>query len=78
MDVTKVKAAIATAHEELNKVLDAQFKDRQVNGLRTLGLAANALELAEKHLDKAVEQAKPKEVAQPAPAADGKKTGGKK
>ena len=60
MDVSRVKAAIDAAHAELNTVIDAEFKARQVNGLRTLTLAANALLLAEKHLDKAIQQTTPK------------------
>jgi hypothetical protein len=57
MNVDKVRKALAVAREELGKVTDAQFKAKQVNGLRTLTLADNAIGLVEKHLDKAVEQA---------------------
>jgi hypothetical protein len=57
MNVDKVRKALAVAREELSKVTDAQFKAKQVNGLRTLTLADNAITLVEKHLDKAVEQA---------------------
>lgn len=57
MNVDKVRKALATAREELLKVTDAQFKAKQVNGLRTLTLADGAISLVEKHLDKAVEQA---------------------
>lgn len=57
MDISKVKKALGVAREELTKLTDAQFKAKQVNGLRTLTLADNAIGLVEKHLDKAVEQA---------------------
>lgn len=64
MDISKVAAKIEEARQALNTVVDAEWKGKRVNGLRTLGLAENALGLAEKHLAKAVKQTTPK-----APAA---------
>lgn len=60
MDVTKINAAIDTAHQELNTVIDAEVKAKSFVALRTLGLAANALSLAQTHLKKAVKQTTPK------------------
>lgn len=70
MDVSKVTTAINKAHEELNAVTDAAFKSRNVNGLRSLTLAAQNLGNAQKALDKAVSQSAPKAAA---PATDAKK-----
>jgi hypothetical protein len=72
MDVTKVKAAIATALKELNSVTDAEFSARRLAGLRPLTLAANALQLADGHLTKAAKAGQPK-VATEAAATTGKK-----
>ena len=71
MDVSKVTAAIDEAHKQLNTVIDAEFKGRRLNALRTLSLAANALTLAQTNVTKAVQQTTPKPAA-PA-AAKGKK-----
>lgn len=71
MDVSKAKAAIATALKELNSVTDAEFAARRLAGLRPLTLAANALQLADGHLDKAAKAGTAK--AEKAPAAAGKK-----
>ena len=67
MDTSKVIAAINAAHQELNGLIDGEFKARRVNGLRRLQNAASALELAAKHVTAAAEQVKPK--APKAPAA---------
>lgn len=66
MDVTKVTAAIDEAHKQLNTVIDAAFAGRQIDGLRSLTNAANALTLAEGHVKKAVQQMTPKPAAAPA------------
>ena len=73
MDVTKVKAAIATALKELNTVTDAEFQARRLAGLRPLTLAGKALQLADSHLDKAAKAGQPKAEAAPAEPAAGKK-----
>ena len=73
MDVSKVKAAIDAVHVELNSVIDAEFKVRNLGALRTFSLVAAALELADTHLNKAVKQTERKAakagvvVAEPAP-----------
>ena len=64
MDITKVKQAIDEAHKQLNGVIDTEFQARRLQALRTLSLAANALTLAETHLNKAVTQTTPKEPKQ--------------
>lgn len=69
MDLTKFKAAVDKAHEELNSIIDAEYRGKRLNGLRTLGLAANALTLAVSHVTKAAEQGKPKQEAAPEAAA---------
>ena len=56
MNVSKVKAAIDNAQKELNTEIDAAFKARKLNVVRTLDLASKALERAAGHLDTAVEQ----------------------
>jgi hypothetical protein len=61
MDVTKVKAAIATALKELNTITDAEFQARRLAGLRPLTLAAKALELANGHVEKAAKAGQPAE-----------------
>jgi hypothetical protein len=82
MDVSKVTAALKTAQDELNTVVDGEFKERRLKGLRPLTLAQNAIALAEKHLATATERTAPKADAAPAggdkaaPAA-GKKAAGK-
>lgn len=63
MDIAKLKAAIDTAHNELNSVTDAAVKGKNVNGLRSLVLASNHLGDALKHIEKAAVQAAPKVVA---------------
>lgn len=73
MDVTKVQAAIDEAHKQLNTVIDAAFAARQIDGLRSLTNAANALTLAEGHVKKAVTQTTPKAEPVAAAPAKGKK-----
>lgn len=74
MDIAKIKAAIAVANEELNGVIDGEFKARRLKGLNRLNNAANALKLAETHLDAAVKQGEAKAATTPAtPKAAGKK-----
>lgn len=63
MDVTKVTAAIDEAHKQLNTVIDAAYQSRQLNVLNTLGHAANALKLAQTHVDAAVKRTTPKAAA---------------
>ena len=82
MDVSKVTAALVEAQNQLNAVIDEEFKARRIKGLRPLTLAQNAIALAEKHVATATERTAPKqEVAAPAgeakPAAAGKKAAGK-
>jgi len=81
MDVSKVTAALTEAQNQLNAVIDEEFKARRIKGLRPLTLAQNAITLAEKHVATATERTAPKaEVAAPAagekPAA-AKKAAGK-
>lgn len=64
LDITKTNAAIDTAITELNSVTDGAFKARNVNGLRSLTLAAQNLETAQKHIAKAAVQSAPKAAAQ--------------
>ena len=73
MDVSKVRAAIATAQKELNTVTDGEFQARRLVGLRPLTLAAKALGLADSHLEKASKAGQPKAEAAPAPAEPAKK-----
>jgi len=82
MDVSKVTAALTEAQNQLNAVIDEEFKARRIKGLRPLTLAQNAIALAEKHVATATERTAPKqEVAATAgeakPAAAGKKAAGK-
>jgi len=56
MDVSKIKAALATAQSELNTVTDEEFKARRLKGLRPLTLAAGAIELAVKHVSTAADR----------------------
>lgn len=63
LDTKKVEAAIETAHQELNTVIDGAVKARNVNGLRSLTLAVNHLNDATKHVAKAVTQSAPKVAA---------------
>jgi hypothetical protein len=60
MDTTKLRSALETTQQELNTVIDGAVKSRNVNGLRSLTLAANHLADAGKHVEKAVSQAAPK------------------
>lgn len=60
MDVSKVTAALKTAQDELNAVVDGEFKERRLKGLRPLTLAQNAIALAEKHVATANERTAPK------------------
>ena len=77
MDVSKVTAALTEAQNQLNAVIDEEFKARRIKGLRPLTLAQNAITLAEKHVATATERTAPKaEVA--APAAGDKPAAGKK
>lgn len=71
MDVSKVTAALTEAQGQLNAVTDEEFKARRLAGLRPLTLAANAIELAQKHLATATERTKPKGDA---PAGDAGET----
>lgn len=73
MDVSKVLAALGEATKELNTVTDEEFKARRLKGLRPLTLAANAIELATKHVNTANERtteapAQPAGEAKPAAA----------
>lgn len=73
MDVTKVSTALTEAQNALNAVTDEEFKARRIKALRPLTLAAQAIELAQKHIATAVERttpaAPPAEGAKPAKAA---------
>lgn len=55
-EVNKVQAAIDAAHAALNPQIDAAFKARKLNVVRTLDLASKALERATGHLKTAAEQ----------------------
>ena len=74
MDVSKVRGLIAEAQKELNGITDAEFQARRLSALRPLTLAAQALALADGHLEKAAAKTAPKAEA---PAAE-KKAAGKK
>ncbi len=56
MDISKVKASLDKAQESLNTQIDAAFKARKLNVVRTLDLASKAIDRAASHLDTAVEQ----------------------
>jgi len=60
MDVKKLKAALKTVNEELSTVIDGKTKARDLKGFRSLISAGQHIEAAEKNIDKAVEQSKPK------------------
>jgi cob(I)alamin adenosyltransferase len=60
INVDKVKTQIDATHAELNSVIDAAVKSRATTGLRSLVLAGQNLEAAEKHLARAVAQTTPK------------------
>ncbi len=70
MDTTKIKAAIDTAHQELNTIIDGEWKARRVAGMRALDLAAKALNLAAGHVETAAKRLLPKVVK---PVKAGKK-----
>jgi hypothetical protein len=73
MEITKVKSAIEAAQKELNGLTDAEFQARRITSLRPLTLAAQALELAAKHVASAAKRAEPKAPKDPAaPKAAGK------
>jgi hypothetical protein len=79
MDVSKVTAALKTAQDELNQVVDGEFKERRLKGLRPLTLAQNAITLAEKHIATASERTAPKaDTAAAGAAAGGEKAAGAK
>lgn len=61
MDVSKVKAAITNAQNELRAVADAEFKARRIDGLRPLAGADARLTQALAKLDDAVAKTQPKE-----------------
>lgn len=63
INVKPVQDALAEAVTKLNEVTDAEFKARRLQGLRPLTLAANAIELAQKHLASAEKRTSPKEDA---------------
>lgn len=60
INIEPILKALETARQALNTAVDAEWKVKRVNGLRTLGLAENAIQLTEKHLAKAVKQTSPK------------------
>lgn len=60
MNLTKVSAALATAQQELNTVVDGEFQSRRQAALRPLTLAQSAITLAETHLTKAAARVAPK------------------
>lgn len=56
LNVTKVQKSIDEAQKDLNTQIDAAFKGRRLNVVRTLDLASKALQRAADHLTTAVEQ----------------------
>lgn len=60
MDTQGISTAINTAIEGLNNLTDAAFKARNVDGMRSLTLAAKSLETAQSHIERAVKQSAPK------------------
>lgn len=69
MDVKKLKAALKTVNDELSSVIDGKTKSRDLKGFRSLISAGQHLEAAEKQIDRAVEQSKPKAAAPKTTAA---------
>lgn len=61
MDISKVKAAIATAKSSIKDVIDAQIKDRKFNSLKALAGVDTKLSQAEERLEGAVKRAAPRE-----------------
>lgn len=60
LDIVKTNTHIDSAIQELNTITDGAFKARNLNGLRSLTVAAVHLEKAQAALVKAVDQSTPK------------------
>jgi hypothetical protein len=56
LNVKDTNAALDTAQKALNTQIDAAFKGRKLNVVRTLDLASKAIDRAQGHLATATEQ----------------------